>query len=318
MRILFIGTGDIGLPALNWLLGSGHDIAAVITQPDKPAGRKMELRPSPIKTLAVGRGIPVFQPAKIRAPDSVAQIQSVAADLIVVMAYGQILPKAVLDAARLACINLHASILPRHRGAAPIQAAILSGDNETGITVMYMDEGLDTGDILLVEKVAIHPHDTGGTLHDRLADAAPTALAAALAVIEAGVAPRIPQDNSQSTYAKKLGREDGEIRWDQSFVEVGRHIRAMNPWPGAFTFLSGKDGTPTKLKVFKAATSRLHSGPAGQVLMVESVGIFVACGSGALLLREVQPEGKRRMPVRDFLAGHHIEPGMMLGNALAK
>jgi len=313
VRILYIGTGDIGLPALRWLLGSGHEIAAVFTQPDKPAGRSMELRPSPVKQLALDHGIPVFQPEKMRAAESVAHVSSFAADLIIVMAYGQILPKGVLDAARIACINLHASILPRHRGAAPIQAAILSGDSETGITVMYMDIGLDTGDILLIERVPIHPDDTGGTLHDRLAEAAPKALAAAVAVLEAGVAPRIPQDNSLATYAKKLEREDGEIRWDQSFVEIGRHIRATNPWPGAFTFLPDKDGSPLKLKVFEAGILPLHSGPPGQVLGADNLGIIVSGGAGAILLREIQLEGKRRMPVRDFLIGRSIAPGTTLG-----
>lgn len=237
MRILYIGTGDIGLPALTWLLDSGHEIAAVFTQPDKPAGRRMELLPSPVKQLALDRGIPVFQPVKIRAAEPVAQIQSVAADLIVVMAYGQILPKTVLEAARFGCINLHASILPRHRGAAPVQAAILDGDAETGVTVMYVDEGLDTGDILLIHRIPIRRHETGGTLHDRLAAAAPAALAEAIALIEAGAAPRIPQDNALATYTGKLSREDGEIQWERSCGEIARRIRAMNPWPGAFTLL---------------------------------------------------------------------------------
>ena len=180
---------------------------------------------------------------------------------------------------------------------------------------MYMDEGLDTGDILLVERVPIHPQDTAGMLHDRLADATPTALAAALAMLEAGVAPRIPQDNSLATYARKLGREDGKIHWTHSFVEVGRHIRAMNPWPGAFTFLPDPDGTPRKLKVFEAAIMPFHSGPPGQVLYVDKLGITVACGSGAILLREIQLEGKRRMPVRDFLIGRPVSPGVLLGAA---
>ena len=318
MRIVFIGTGDIGLPALRWLLESGHEVAAVFTQPDKPAGRKMELRVSPIKTLAAEQGVPVFQPAKMRAAEAVEQVQEMEPDLIVVMAYGQILPKGVLDAARVACINLHASILPRHRGAAPIQAAILAGDDETGITVMYMDEGLDTGNILLVEKVAIHAHDTGGTLHDRLAEAAPIALAAAVAVLEAGVAPRAPQDNALATYAKKLEREDGEIQWEQSFVEVGRHIRAMNPWPGAFTFLPDKDGVRRKLKVFAAGINPFDMGPAGQVLKLDNIGIHVGCGSGTILLREIQPEGKRKMAIKDFLAGHDVPVGTMLGGGAAE
>jgi methionyl-tRNA formyltransferase len=206
----------------------------------------MELTASPIKRLALDQGIPVFQPVKIRAADSVSQIQSFAVDLIIVMAYGQILPKGMLEAARIACLNLHASILPRHRGAAPLQSAILSGDTETGITVMYMDEGLDTGDILLIHKVAIHRHETGGTLHNRLAAAAPAALAQAVALLEAGKAPRIPQENSLATYAKKLGREDGEIRWEQPAGEICRQIRAMNPWPGAFTWLAAKEGVARK------------------------------------------------------------------------
>lgn len=315
MRILYIGTGDIGLPALNWLLGSGHEIAAVFTQPDKPAGRSMELLASPVKQLALDHGILVFQPAKIRAADSVAQVQSFTADLIIVMAYGQILPKGVLEAARIACINLHASILPRHRGAAPIQAAILSGDRETGITVMYMDEGLDTGDILLIHRLPIHRHETGGALHDRLAAATPAALAEAIALLEAGTARRSPQDNTLATYAKKLGREDGEIRWGQSCEEISRQIRAMNPWPGAFTFLPAKDGTARKLKVFEAAQNRRRSGPPGEVLRAGERGILVGCGSGSILLREIQIEGKRRMPAREFLIGRSVSPGVTLGAA---
>jgi methionyl-tRNA formyltransferase len=315
MRILFIGAGDIGLPALTWLLASGHEIAALFTQPDKPAGRRLELLPSPVKQLALDHRIPVFQPAKIRAADSVALIQSLAADLIIVMAYGQILPKGVLEAARIACINLHASILPRHRGAAPIQSAILSGDTETGVTVMYMDQGLDTGDILLIHRLPIHRHETGGALHDRLAAATPAALAEALPLLEAGIAPRIPQENALATYAKKLAREDGEIRWELSSQEISRHIRAMNPWPGAFTLFPDRDGVLRKLKIFAAAQNPRRSGPPGQVLRAGARGILVGCGSGSLLLREVQLEGKRRMPAREFLSGRPLLPGVTLGAA---
>jgi len=313
MRILFIGTGDIGLPALQWLLGSGHEIAAVFTQPDKPAGRKMELLPSPVKQLALSHRIPVFQPLKMRAADSVEQVRAFAADLIVVMAYGQILPKGVLDAPRIACINLHASILPRHRGAAPVQGAILAGDFETGITVMHVDEGLDTGDIILIHRLPVHRHETGGTLHDRLAAAAPAALAEAIPLLESGTAPRIPQDNYLATYAKKLRREDGEIQWEQSSGEISRQIRAMNPWPGAFTLLPERDGALRKIKVFTAAQNPRHSGPPGQVLRAGARGILVGCGSGSLLLREIQVEGKRRMSARDFLIGRPILLGTPLG-----
>jgi methionyl-tRNA formyltransferase len=238
------------------------------------------------------------------------------ADLIVVMAYGQILPRGVLEAARIACLNLHASILPRHRGAAPIQSAILSGDAETGITVIYMDAGLDTGDILLVHRLPIHRHETGGRLHDRLAAAAPTALAEAIALLEAGAAPRIPQDNALATYAKKLGREEGEIRWDRPCRELARHVRAMDPWPGAYTLVTlvpERDGAGRKLKIFEAAQNPRRSGPAGRVISAGARGVLVGCGSGSLLLREVQLEGKRRMAARDFLIGHPLPVGALLG-----
>ncbi|MGA3170108.1 MAG: methionyl-tRNA formyltransferase [Chthoniobacteraceae bacterium] len=315
MRIIYIGTGDIGLPALGWLLDSGHEMAAVFTQPDKPAGRKMELLPSPIKRLALERGVPIYQPEKMRAAEAVEQARGLEADLIVVMAYGQILPKGVLEAGRIACLNVHASILPRHRGAAPIQSAILAGDAEAGLTVMYMDEGLDTGDVLLIRRVHIGRHETGGTLHDRLAEAAPGALAEAMGLLEAGKAPRVPQDSALATYAKKLGREEGEIRWELSCGEIGRHIRAMNPWPGAFTWLAEKDGTLRKIKVFCAGENRRRSGMPGSVIEAGARGILVGCGTGTVLLREIQMEGKRRMSARDFLIGRPISPGTMLGVA---
>jgi methionyl-tRNA formyltransferase len=312
MRILYIGTGDIGLPALGWLLRSGHEIAAVFTQPDKPAGRSMELRASSIKQLALEHGVPVFQPVKMRAPEAVAQVQGIGADLIVVMAYGQILPKGVLDAARIACINLHASILPRHRGAAPIQSAILAGDKETGVTVMYMDEGLDTGDILLIRRLPIRRHETAGSLHDRLAEATPGALAEAVALLEAGKAPRTPQESALATYAKKLRREDGEIPWERPGDEICRQVRAMNPWPGAFTVV-GKDGIARKLKVYEAGWNRRRSGAPGVVIEVGARGILVGSGAGSVLLRTVQMEGRRTMTAREFLMGMPLAPEAVLG-----
>jgi methionyl-tRNA formyltransferase len=310
MRIVFIGTGDIGLPALQWLLASGHEIAAVFTQPDKPAGRKMEFTPSPIKTLALAHGIPVHQPVKMRAPEAVAQVQSLNVDLIVVMAYGQILPKGVLDAARVACLNLHASILPRHRGAAPIQSAILAADTETGITVMYMDVGLDTGDILLIHRIPIGAQETGGELHDRLAEVAPGALAEAIDLLEEGNAPRIPQDNALATYAGKLTRENGLIDWSLPAIQIERQIRAMNPWPGAFTGLAAKDGVVRKLKVYRATeVPGYPPGDPGRVIESNAEGIFVAAGIRALRLQEIQLEGKRRMSASEFLRGAPLPPG---------
>ncbi|MGB8170547.1 MAG: methionyl-tRNA formyltransferase, partial [Chthoniobacteraceae bacterium] len=230
MRVAFMGTGEIGVPAFRWLLET-HEVVAAVTQPDKPVGRKQELHASAIKQLAVERGVPVLQPVKLRAPESVAAIVALEADVIVVMAYGQILPKAVLDAPRLACLNLHASILPKYRGAAPIQAAIEAGDRSSGITVMYMAEGLDTGDILLIRETPIRRRETGGSLHDRLAFVAADALAEALPLVEAGTAPRLAQDNAAATHVAKLCRESGAIDWAATASAIDRRVRAMNPWP---------------------------------------------------------------------------------------
>src|ERR1051325_4993331 len=214
MRVLFIGTGEIGVPVLRSLLTSNeHELVGVVTQPDKPVGRAQRIEAPPIKAAIGASSIPVLQPKRIKAEDAIAEIRALKPDVIVVMAYGQILPRAVLEIPRIACLNLHASLLPRHRGAAPIQAAIVAGDRETGISVMYMDEGLDTGDVLLQKQIGIAPDETGGSLHDRLAEIAPAALNDALSLLESGTAPRIRQDSSASTYAPKLDREDGRIDW---------------------------------------------------------------------------------------------------------
>jgi len=313
MRVIFIGTGDVGLPALRWLLCK-HEVVAVVAQPDKPAGRKQELTPPPTKRLALEHGVPVLQPKRIREPAAVADLAALQADVIVVMAYGQILPKALLDLPKLACLNLHASLLPAHRGAAPIQAAILAGDRESGIAVMWMDEGLDTGDILLQRPLRIRRRETGGTLHDRLAALAPEALADALQLLALGTAPRLPQDAAFATYAAKLSRESGVIDWHASAQTIDRQVRAMNPWPASSTLLPDPArGTPHKLKVFSVIQFRHANGEPGTVLRVDKHGILVAAGEGAVLLRDVQLEGKRRMPIRDFLLGHHVAVGTRLG-----
>jgi len=308
-----MGTGDIALPSLRFLLDAPElQAPAVVTQPDKPAGRKLELRPSEIKRLAMERGVPVLQPIKLRAPESVAEVAALAPDVIVVMAYGQILPRSVLQIPRLACLNLHASLLPRHRGAAPIQAAIEAGDKATGITVMYMAEGLDTGDILLKKEIPILRRDTGGVLHDRLGLLAAEALAEALPLLAGGCAPRIPQDESRATYAAKLTRENGEIAWTDTAEKIDRRIRAMNPWPGAYTWIPTPEGA-RKLKVFSCIRHRKDSGPAGIVLRADRRGILVGAGGGAVLLRDIQLEGKRRMSAGDFLQGHPAPPGAIMG-----
>src|SRR6185312_11546864 len=238
MRILFIGTGEIGLPTLRMLSNwREHKLIGVVTQPDKPAGRDQRLTPpSPEQAVQdLGLDLPVLQPARIKSLESVDAIRALKPDVIVVMAYGQILPRDVLEIPRVACLNLHASLLPRWRGAAPIQASIAAGDRETGITVMYMDEGLDTGDILSQRTIDILPVDTGGSLHDRLATAAPEALLDSLELLASGSAPRTPQNNMLATYAPKLKREDGKIDWSEPADAIERKIRAFDPWPGAFT-----------------------------------------------------------------------------------
>ena len=312
MRVVFMGTGEIGVPAFRWLLDSPEcEVVAAVTQPDKPAGRKLELRASAIKQLAVERGVPVLQPVKMRAAEAIAEIVALRADVIVVMAYGQILPKAVLEAARLACLNLHASLLPRWRGAAPIQAAIEAGDKTSGITVMHMAEGLDTGDILLTRETPITGTDTGGSLHDRLGLIAAEALAEALPLVAAGSAPRFPQDETRANYAPKLTRENGRIDWRMTPAEIDRRIRAMNPWPAAHTFLPTPAG-PRQLKVFTTLPDDATGQP-GEVLRADDTGLLVAANGGAVLLRELQLEGKRRMEAGEFLRGHSIAPGTVLG-----
>jgi methionyl-tRNA formyltransferase len=313
MRIVFLGTGDIGVPTLELLLARPeYQVTAAVTQPDKPAGRRQELRASAIKVLAQERGLPVLQPVKIREAAALDELRAFTPEVIVVMAYGQILPQALLDLPTIACLNLHASLLPRHRGAAPIQAAIEAGDQETGITVMYMAAGLDTGDILLERRFAIDPRETGGSLHDRLAQLAPVALDEALKLLAAGRAPRIPQDESRATYAAKLTREHGQIVWTASAEEIDRKIRAMNPWPAASTLLPTRQGLQ-KLKVFSAISETGPAGTPGEVLRADAQGILVAAGNGAMLLEEVQLEGKRRMHARELLQGHPLTRGAVLG-----
>ena len=312
MRAVFIGTGEIGVPTLQALLRSEHQVVGVVTQPDKPVGREQKIQPPPIKKAltrndglqtAAGSSpvgklpfLEILQPARIKDPQAIEAIVALQPDAIIVTAYGQILPRPILEIPRVACLNLHASLLPRWRGAAPIQAAIAAGDRETGITVMYMDEGLDTGDILLQRKIDISPDDTGGSLHDRLAQIAPAALLESLALLENANAPRISQDKSLATYAPKLKRGDGQIDWFESANVLERKIRAFNPWPGAFMQFSNKH-----LKIFSASIVDLRGTP-GEILQSNNK-LIIAAGRGALSLNEVQLEGKRRMSGTEFLRG---------------
>ena len=303
MRFVFIGAGEIGVPTLRALLKSEHEVVGVVTQPDKPVGRAQLVEPLPIKRALAAAKMPILQPARIKDPQAIEEIRALVPDAIVVMAYGQMLPRDVLEIPKIACLNLHASLLPRWRGAAPIQAAIAAGDRETGITVMYMDEGLDTGDILVQRTIDILPADTGGSLHDRLAHIAPEALLESLRMLEKRSAPRIPQDNALATLAPKLSREHGRIDWSEPAELIERKIRAFNPWPGAFMTIS-TNGT-RNLKIFSATIIDFEGKP-GEILKRQNE-LIVAAGEGALSLREVQLEGRRRMSGSEFLRGHAIE-----------
>src|SRR5438093_11588083 len=298
MRIVFIGAGEIGVPTLRVLLQSSeHDLVAVVTQPDKPVGRAQQIEPSPIRKALAETKTSIIQPARIKNRQVIDEIRALTPDIIAVMAYGQILPRTLLDIPRIACLNLHASLLPRWRGAAPIQAAIAAGDRQTGITAMYMDEEFDTGDILLQRKIEILSTDTGGSLHDRLAQTAPEALLESLRLLAAGNALRVPQDNARATYAPKLKREHGQIDWSESAEAIEKKIRAFNPWPGAFMKLDDQ-----KLKIFSASVVELNGKP-GEILRSDKE-LVIAAGERALSLGEVQLEGKRRMSAAEFLHGH--------------
>jgi methionyl-tRNA formyltransferase len=294
MRIVFIGTGEIGVPTLRALLASEHEVVGVVTQPDKPVGRDQRIESLPIKKALAGTNIAILQPSRIKA--SIDEIRALVPEVIVVVAYGQILPPSVLEIPKVACLNLHASLLPRWRGAAPIQAAIAAGDRQTGITVIYMDEGVDTGDILLQRKIDILSNDTGRSLHDRLAEIAPESLLESLGLLSSGNAARDPQDNALATHAPKLNREDGRIDWNEPAEVIERKIRAFNPWPGTFTQFAGRN-----LKIFSASIVDLNGKP-GEILPSDKE-LVIAAADRALSISEVQLEGKRRMSAVEFLRG---------------
>ena len=300
MRLIFIATGDIALPSFRHLLEHGPQPVALVTQPDKPAGRHQALTPPAIKLEALAAGIPVFQPEKIG--DITAELAALEPDILVVMAYGQILRRNILTLARLAIINLHASLLPKYRGAACIQAAIDAGDAETGITAMHVVRQLDAGDIIVARSIPIAPDETGGSLHDRLADLAPAVMAEALEKIANGTAPRIPQDELASSYISKLERDDGHLDWTQDAAAIERRIRAYDPWPGTFTIITGENG-PKRLKIFPPVTVLEMELSPGEI-STTSGQLIIGCGTGALRLESIQPEGRRRMSAADFLRGH--------------
>ncbi len=312
MKLVFMGSGTFALPSLEVLLASStHRVTALFTQPDKPAGRGHRQRPPPTKELALGHGVAVHQPAKVRSPESIALIEKLAPDCIVVVAYGQIIPKAILDIPPRGVINVHGSLLPRYRGAAPIQRAIAEGETMTGVTTMLMDEGLDTGAILLVETVTISPEDTTASLSPKLSLLGAALLERTLvAWAEGGLSP-IPQNDAQATKAPRIKKEDARIDWRQPAAQIACRVRAFDAWPVAFTELQN-----AVLRVWKAAPSTATSSrEPGRIVGVHATGIDVACGEGTVIvLQEVQLSGKSRMAAADFARGKRLGVTIRFGS----
>ena len=312
MKLVFAGTPDFARASLEALVGSGRKPVAVYTQPDRPAGRGKKLTASPVKHCAIGHGIPVYQPATLRDAAAVEELRALQPDLLVVAAYGLILPQSVLDIPTHGCLNVHASILPRWRGAAPIQAAILSGDRETGISLMRMTAGLDCGPVFHIAALDIGPDETAGELHDRLAALGASVLVERLDDIVAGRLDAVEQDDTLATYAPKIDKRDAEIDWRLPAEAVARRVRAYNPFPGAFTHCGSeiaRDGL--RLKIWRAAATD-GTGAPGEVLRFDADAVVVACGEGALQLLELQLPGKRRAPPREF-TGQIDLTGLRLG-----
>ncbi|TCS69716.1 methionyl-tRNA formyltransferase [Sulfuritortus calidifontis] len=303
MRLIFAGTPEFAAQALAALIAAGHDIPLVLTQPDRPAGRGMKLKASPVKALALRHGLRVEQPERLKDAASWAPIIEAKADLMIVAAYGLILPQGVLDIPRLGCINIHASLLPRWRGAAPIQRAIEAGDAQTGITLMQMDAGLDTGAMLSKAALPIAADDTAGSLHDKLAALGAREIVALLPRLEAGTIRAEAQDENLATYAKKIGKADAAIDWRRPAIELDRQIRAFNPVPGAHALLAGET-----VKLWHARPAEGRGAP-GEIVALGRDAITVACGEGALALLELQKAGGKRLPAAAFLAGNPLTVG---------
>ncbi len=303
MRLIFAGTPEFAAQALDALIRAGHEVALVLTQPDRPAGRGMQLAMSPVKQLALAHHLTVLQPTSLRQPEIQNQLDAIGADIMVVAAYGLILPKEVLTIPKHGCCNIHASLLPRWRGAAPIQRAILAGDGETGITIMQMDEGLDTGPMLLRFPLPITTADTAQSLHDKLAVLGAEAIVAALAQLQQGGLPAQNQDESLATYAAKLSKTEARLDWNRPAPELEHAVRAYNPFPVAQTVFRGE-----VWRIWQAAVVNEHGQP-GTVLRADKSGVLVACGEGALLLQEVQKAGGRRLTMAQFLPGNPVAAG---------
>lgn len=309
MKIVFMGTPDFAVAPLEALIKAGHEIAGVVTQPDKPKGRKMELQPPPVKEIAMKYNIPVYQPVRVRGDATFfEEVQTIAPDVIVVVAFGQILPKEILELPKYGCLNIHASLLPKYRGAAPIQWAVIDGEEKTGVTIMQMDEGLDTGDILTTVEIMLDKKETGGSLFDKLAMAGADLIVETLEQLQNGILTPVKQNHEQSNYAKMLNKKLGALDFTKSAVELERLIRGLNPWPSAYTSLNGKT-----LKIWDAeVVEKEYEGVCGEIVAVLQDCFLIKTGQGTLAVYELQLEGKKRMDTATFLRGYQIEERYVL------
>ena len=309
MKVVYMGTPDFAVGALERIIEAGHDVVLVVTQPDKPKGRGKEMQMTPVKKCALEHDIPVFQPVKIKEAEAVEYLRTFDADIFVVAAFGQILSSEILHMPKYGCVNIHASLLPMYRGAAPIQAVIINKEKETGVTIMQMDEGLDTGDMLMKEIIPIAADETGESLHDKLSELGAEMIVQALPAIEDGSITATPQGDGATCYASMLKKEMGCIDWKKSADDIEHLVRGLYPWPGTYTFLNGK-----MLKICTVALSDMQAkGEPGEICEVTKESLIVNTGEGALEIKELQPEGKKRMTVHDFLLGNKIETGTFLG-----
>jgi methionyl-tRNA formyltransferase len=297
LRIVFAGTPDFAARHLNALIHSQHDVVGVYSMPDRPAGRGKKLKASEVKTLALEHNLPVFQPDTFKSTEAQAQLAALNADVMVVVAYGLLLPKVILDTPKLGCLNVHGSILPRWRGAAPIQRAVWAGDAETGVTIMQMDEGLDTGDMLHIATCPITAQDTSASLYDKLAELGPSALLETLDLLTANDVRPKKQNDDLANYAKKLSKDEANIDWTMSATQIERNIRAFNPWPVCFTSMQEQT-----VKIWQATVLK-EQGEAGTIIRSDKQGVVIACGEGALAVTQLQPQGKKTMSAQDFLNG---------------
>lgn len=309
MKVLFMGTPDFAVHTLKEIVQAGHEVIGVVTQPDKVKGRGGKVSFPEVKEAALKLNLPVYQPVRVKEPDFIQKVRDLNPEVIVVAAFGQILPKNLLDIPPYGCINVHASLLPKYRGAAPIQAAIINGEKETGVTIMYMDVGLDTGDMILQEKITISEDETGGSLSEKLGILGAKLLVKTLDMLKGGTAVRIPQDNTQATYVKMMDKEMGNIDFTMPAIYIERLIRGLDPWPSAFTRLNGKN-----LKLWKAKVVEYQSdAKPGEVVEVNKDSFMVMTGKDALMITELQLEGKKRLSTGEFLRGYRLEKGTLLG-----